>query len=82
MRKADNLRYIGFYQIIGGIIGWLIIGWALLTEEGQSKSLAIVAVLGVSLFSFSIVCGWLLLRNYEQAILFSLIKGYKCSCWA
>ncbi|WP_018617858.1 hypothetical protein [Spirosoma luteum] len=74
MQKADRLRYIGLYQIIGGIVGWLMVGWALLSEEGQSKSLTIVVVLGILLFSFSIVCGWRLLRNYKQAILFSAIN--------
>ena len=74
MQKADRLRYIGLYQIIGGIVGWLMVGWALLYEEGQSKSLTTVVIFGILLFSFSIVCGWLLLSNYEQAIRFSAIN--------
>ncbi len=74
MQKADRLRYIGLYQIIGGIVGWLMVGWALLFEEGQSKSLTVVVVLGFLLFSFSIVCGWLLLSNHKQAIRYSAIN--------
>lgn len=74
MQKTDRLKYIGLYQIIGGIVGWLMVGWALLSEEGQSKRLAIVVALGILLFSFSSVCGWLLLRNHKQGIRLSTIN--------
>ncbi len=73
MQIADRLRYIGLYQIIGGIVG-LLTGYTLMTGTDRFKNIAIVAVAGAVFFSFSITCGWLILIHHRKALLLSTIN--------
>ncbi|GAB3902150.1 hypothetical protein [Spirosoma agri] len=68
-----RIRTIGFYQIIGGGVGLLMMGWALSTNEA-SKGILIFTASGCLLLGFSIVCGWGLLNGDKRALPLSIIN--------
>ncbi|MGV3557130.1 hypothetical protein [Larkinella arboricola] len=74
MQRVVRLRYIGLYQIIGGIVGLLMVGYALMTGEGLLKNSAITVLSGSLLFTYSIVCGWFILIHHHQSLKLSIIN--------
>jgi len=73
-RSKLKLKILGWYQIIGGIIGLLITVW-LLAHTGQINGLMLLLLLiAFGLYGFSIYCGRLLFTNYAKGLSFSVIN--------
>ncbi|MEZ2337192.1 hypothetical protein [Mucilaginibacter sp. RCC_168] len=73
-RSKLKLKILGWYQIVGGIVGLLITIW-LLAHIGQINGLILLLLLIVfGLYSFSIYCGRLLFTNYDKGLNLSVIN--------
>ncbi len=76
MQKTESrIKIIGIYQIIGGLIG-LIGTLSLLVKFGFSNGTTFkMFLLFLSLYSFSIFCGYLLLKKqYEKGLNYSILN--------
>lgn len=60
-----NLRILAYYQIGGGILGYVVICMAL-TNLGFSPRVIITAIAASLFYGFSIYCGWLLHTKHNQ----------------
>ena len=69
-----RLKGLGLYQIIGGIIGLGIIIWVLVQAEAIKGSSIAVYLVAAVLFSYSIFCGQLLLKNNLKGLTHSMIN--------
>ena len=76
-----KLNILGFYQILGGLLGCIISGWifiSLISIQPPQDILfyTILSSISFFLFIYSIVCGFLLLKkqNIIKALKFSLIN--------
>lgn len=73
MEEKEKLKYIGWYQILGGLLGNGLIIWTILTNQVLSNG-QVLAILGaILLFSFSIYSGILLSKYMKGGIKLSLI---------
>ena len=71
-----ELKSIGWYQIIGGAIGILIIGYSLSGYKQFSGEVILTYSFILSFFLYSIYCGILCLSNRKYALLHSLINQF------
>jgi hypothetical protein len=62
-KSAIRLRILGWYQIIGGIYGVLMILWFATHLDRVYWQLYFIALLLVALYGFSIYSGYLLFRD-------------------
>lgn len=67
-----NLLKLGLYQIFGGGIGILFLLWALINTTNFTASLIVLLVFALSLFSFSIYCGYRCVYLKENCLKYSL----------
>ncbi|OOV25769.1 hypothetical protein BXU11_13935 [Flavobacterium sp. LM5] len=76
MQKTESrIKIIGIYQIIGGLIG-LIATIPLLVKFGFTNGTTFkMFLLFLSLYSFSVFCGYLLLKKqFEKGLNYSIIN--------
>ena len=70
-----KIKALSIYQIAGGCIGLLITMWIMLWYPGSIKGLVLIFFsVAVSLYSYSIYCGIMLLKNYKWGLKHSLIN--------
>lgn len=69
----QKLKVLAYYQIIGGIIGIGAIGYGLVMQP-VTGGLLLVFALACTLYVFSGWCGWILLKNTDKGLFFSLIN--------
>ena len=73
-KSKIKLKILGWYQIVGGIIGILMTVW-LLAHTGQINGLMLLLLLiAFGLYGFSIYCGRLLFKDYAQGLKLSVIN--------
>jgi membrane protease YdiL (CAAX protease family) len=73
-RFKKKINFLAYYQIIGGIIGVLLIFWLLVNSQLGGLPLLII-LLTLVLFAFSMHCGKLLLDGkIKQGLQFSTIN--------
>lgn len=76
MKEKKRLKYIGWYQVSGGVLGNGLILWTILTNQVLSNG-QVLAILGaILLFSFSIYSGILLRKHMKGGIKLSLINQF------
>jgi len=75
-KTKSNILKIGWYQIIGGSIGVLIILYALFTTTQFSAFIVSFYILASLLFAHSIFCGTLCLKSKNNALTHSLINQF------
>jgi hypothetical protein len=68
---AKSQKIISFYQIIGGIMGWLLI---LFLTLNTTFFFSITTISLFLIFSFSIVCGYLVLVKHRLGLLLTNIN--------
>lgn len=74
-RKSESdLFKLGIYQLVGGIIGLLLITWVGLHSPFVTSLIITVYVIVALVFCYSIVCGILSIKLHPQALRFSLIN--------
>ena len=72
--KSKTLVAIGYYQIIGGIIGILMVVFVLFKINPTHSIIAFTFIVAILAFLFSIVCGvYLLKRNSDKAVIIASI---------
>ncbi len=70
----DNLKILGFYQLIGGIIG-LVLGIKMLIYTGEFTGLIFLLVLIIfGLYSYSVYVGLITIKLKEKWLLHSQIN--------
>ncbi len=70
-----KLNILGYYQLIGGIIGLLFTLYILLNQSILNGLSMILFLIALGLMAFSIYCGFLILKKqYEKGINFSMIN--------
>ena len=75
-RMEEKVKYIGWYQVIGGILGNGLLIWTILTNQYLSNG-QVLAILGaILLFSFSIYCGILLIKGKRSGTKLSVINQF------
>lgn len=75
-KTKSNISTIGWYQIIGGGIGALIIFYSLFTTAQLSGLNILIYVFILLFFSYSIFCGALCIRHKNNALIHSLINQF------
>ena len=75
-KTKSDISKIGWYQIIGGGIGILIILYALFTSTQFSALSISFYVFSFFLFAYSIFCGILCLQSKNAALTHSLINQF------
>jgi hypothetical protein len=73
--KADLLK-LGWYQIIGGAVGVLIILYSLLSLTQFSGLVIFIYSFMLLFFAYSIYCGTLCIKNTDKALTHSLINQF------
>ena len=73
--KSDILK-IGWYQIIGGGIGALIIVYSLITATELMGLNLLIYIFMALFFAYSIFCGTLCLKHKDNALTHSLINQF------
>ena len=71
--KSD-LTKLGLYQIVGGVLGIIIIIWAILKIPLLTDLAALVYFIMVLFFVYSIFCGVLCIKTKKNSLLHSLIN--------
>jgi hypothetical protein len=70
-----KLNILGYYQIIGGIIGLLITLYILINQTVLNGPLMVMFLIAIGLMVFTIYCGFLLIKKqYEMGINLSIIN--------
>ena len=70
----DKIKGLGYYQIIGGLlVFWSLIKY-LFGIGNLTGSLFVLVLLAMSMFSFSIYCGILVLNNFKKGLKYSSIN--------
>lgn len=72
----SKLKALGIYQIAGGIIGLLLTILIIADLKIASSLLLLIIVIAVGLYSYSIYCGILLLKNKVYGLIHSLFNQY------
>lgn len=72
MKLVNKIKALGFYQIIGGALGFLVTVRFLPNLGSINGGILLLILIIISLHSYSIFCGYLLLKN-------KLIKGLNLS---
>lgn len=77
LSNANKLKVLlGWYQIIGGIIGFILTAIIPFNTTLTSFFQIIHLGIGFLLYSFSIICGTLLLKSRTKALTLSLINQF------
>ena len=66
------LYRLGLYQIIGGVLGVLIIFWAIFKSQVFSELTILVYLIMLLFFCYSIFCGTLCIQTKRNALIHSL----------
>ena len=69
-----DLTKLGLYQIVGGVLGIIIIIWAIVKIPLFTDLGALVYFIMVLFFAYSIFCGVLCIKTKNNALLHSLIN--------
>jgi len=73
---VSKLKALGIYQIAGGVVGLLLTVWSILNLTVISALLLLILLIAVLLYSYSIYCGILLVRNKIAGLKHSLINQF------
>ena len=68
----SNLYKLGLYQIIGGVLGVLIIIWVIFKSPAFSELTVLIYLVMVLFFCYSIFCGTLCIQTKKNALIHSL----------
>jgi hypothetical protein len=69
----QKIKILAFYQIIGGLIGIGSLCYALATQT-MIGGLFLVLFIAFVLYTYSIWCGWTLLKNSSKGLILSLVN--------
>jgi hypothetical protein len=72
----NRIKFLAIYQIAGGIIGFLLVGWFFLQFGSISGIYLFAPLIAFFLFGYSIYCGVILLQKKESGIRLSLISQW------
>lgn len=72
-KEATKVRIIGIYQLAGGVIGLGLIAYLLSGLETFNEWVALLMVLAVALYAFSVYCGMLIIKKRPDALVRSRI---------
>jgi len=73
---STKLKLLGIYQIAGGAIGLALTIWLIAAQAVVSGLLLLVFSLALGLYSYSIYCGTLSLKQKNNSLTHSLINQY------
>jgi hypothetical protein len=73
-RMNTIFKALGWYQIIGGIIGFGMLAWASTMANGWNNSLLLLLLFIALLYGFSIYCGAVLLKNPVKGLSRSFVN--------
>ena len=68
----SNLYNLGLYQIIGGVLGVLIIIWVIFKSQVSNELTVLVYLVMILFFCYSIFCGMLCIQTKKNALIHSL----------
>lgn len=71
-QKLSLLRKLGIYQLAGGLLGLLFIVWSIKVVFEGNVLLLLIYIAMALLFSYSVLCGVMCLRNHVKALVFSM----------
>jgi len=69
-----ELTKLGLYQLVGGILGLLIVLWSIFKSPLLTGPTVLVFLLVLLLFAYSIFCGTICLRANKNALEYSLVN--------
>jgi hypothetical protein len=72
----QNFKWLGIYQIAGGIIGLALTLWLILNQVSFSPLIILLFLIAVGLYFFSIYCGFLLINKEINGLTYSIINLY------
>jgi len=73
---ATGFKFLGFYQIIGGLIGLVLLLLLLGNQDVFSLWLTLLLLIAFSLYAYSIFCGILLLKKKASGLKHSTINQF------
>jgi hypothetical protein len=68
------LTKLGLYQVAGGLIGFLLIGWMMINGGSINFSMIFLLAIVCLFFGYSVYAGWLCLTLKKQAFRHSMIN--------
>ena len=69
-----GIKFLEFYQIIGGVFGVAITIWILKNQHYFNGIVALVFLIAFALYVYSIYCGLLLFRNVKKGLAHSRVN--------
>ena len=75
-KSKFDLLIIGWYQIIGGVIGELLVLYSLFSPTQVSRLEVLVCIFIFLFFGYSIFCGTLCIERKKNALTHSLINQF------
>jgi len=72
-KEATKIRILGIYQLAGGVIGLGLIAYLLSGMDTINVWVALLLVVSVALYAFSVYCGILILKKRPEALVRSRI---------
>ncbi|MCF1714928.1 hypothetical protein L0U88_09850 [Flavihumibacter sp. RY-1] len=68
------LTKLGLYQVAGGLIGFLLIGWTMINGGSINFSMILLFTIVFLFFGYSVYAGWLCLKINKKAFRHSMIN--------
>ncbi len=77
MRNQENkLKALAIYQIAGGVLGLGITIWVIAHTPVITGLLMLIFLVALGLYTYSVLCGILLVRQHKHGLKYSLINQY------
>lgn len=70
----DKLKYIGWYQLLGGVLGFGLTIWLIIKTDLMSGLTVLIMLLALGLYVYSVYCGTLLIKNKRNGIKLTIIN--------
>ena len=75
-KYIEGLKGLAIYQIIGGSLGVLLVGFELYLTSLNTPLILLIFFVGFALNAFSVYCGIQLFRKQVRSIEYSLVNQY------
>ena len=73
---SSKIKGLAIYQIAGGVIGLILTIWLIINQASVSGLLLLLFLIAIGLYSYSIYCGVLLIKQKSNGLNHSYLNQY------